>query len=231
MGRVGDKLNQWKGQAVGKIKGAGQNLQQRVTADDWWSGSKGLIEGVGNTFHEPFFEGGIGNASEKISDLTSEIRTSVRNVSDQTKKKFAKDTKGVLRHIPGTVALAPTEAVNIVGQTVSKGVDLMYDGMKYGVGRRMVDAANFVGKIPLIGWIPKYGLHTMNFMIYAPSKIIKSTKDLVGKVLGWPRDKLRDLTSASGSSSAESAPDNVAPFPQQQQAAPPPQTDRMRRAA
>ncbi len=215
MGTIGAKLNEWKGQAVGKVKGAGQNIKQRVTADDWWTGSQGFVEGVGNTFHGPFLKGGIDNAAEKISGVAAETRTSIGNVSEQTRKIFAKDTKGVLRHIPGAIALVPTEALNIVGQSIGKGVDLMYDGMKYGLGQRMVDAANFTGKMPIIGFIPKYGIHAMNLMLYAPSKLIKSTKDAIGKVLGWPRDKLRSLVSGSGSSSA---PDNVIPFPQQKAA-------------
>jgi hypothetical protein len=215
MGKIGDTL-----------RGAGQSIKQRVTADDWWDGSTGFFNGVKNTVVEPIYDGGLKNVKDKVVDVSTETRDSLASVGGQVGKMFSRNTKGVLRHIPGAVALAPTELLNIVGQIPSKGVDLVYDGLKYAVGRRMVDAANFTGKIPVIGFIPKYGIHAMNFMFYAQCKIIKATKDAVAGVLGWSRDKVRNLATGSTGSS-ESIPDNVTQFPQRNQQAQAQEQDRL----
>ena len=229
MSKFGDTLNQWGSKAVGKVKSTAIGAGQRLTADDWWDGSKGFLDGTKNTFVEPIYDGVIKNVKEKVVDVSTETRDSLVNVGGQVGKIFSRNTKGVLRHIPGTLALAPTEALNIVGQPLSKGVDLLYDGLKYSVGRRMVDAANFTGKMPIIGFIPKYGIHAMNFMMYAPTKIMKSTKDAVAGILGWSRDKVRNLTTGSAGNS-ESVPDNVSQFPKRNQQAQAGEEE-MRRAA
>jgi hypothetical protein len=156
--------------------------------------------------YDPWVDGIVNNTADRLGDLLSNSKTSVNNVVTPLKEPLEHPIKHPFKLLGGilkSAILAPTEALSMAGNAVSNVVHWTNNAIIHAAGKPLARMTQQIGRIPLVGWLPKYALNAINWLaIKAPTSVIEWTREKVGNVLGYPRnfirEKLLNSKSANG---------------------------------